>query len=107
MNLKTGVSRKESTPNFLKNEHFLPPDTHTCVCVTEGKKCLFFGKFGVLCLLETPVLRLALLAYYRRILKKTASEVMSMHKHYRDNKTAAVDLTNLTNIDTRLNFLFN
>ena len=26
--LKTGVSRKQSTPNFPKNEHFLPPDTH-------------------------------------------------------------------------------
>ena len=28
MNLKTGVSRKQSTPNFPKKEHFLPPDTH-------------------------------------------------------------------------------
>ena len=28
-NLKTGVSRKQSTPNFPKNEYFLPPDTHT------------------------------------------------------------------------------
>ena len=24
--LKTGVLRKQITPNFLKNEHFLPPD---------------------------------------------------------------------------------
>ena len=31
------------------------------------KKCLFFGKFSVLCFLETPVLRFALLPYYRRI----------------------------------------
>ena len=29
-NLKTGVSRKQSTPNFPKNKHFLPPDTDTC-----------------------------------------------------------------------------
>ena len=29
MNLKTGVSRKQSMPNFPKNKHFLPPDTHT------------------------------------------------------------------------------
>ena len=28
-NLKTGVTRKQSTPNFPKNEHFLPLDTHT------------------------------------------------------------------------------
>ena len=46
-----GVSRKQSTPNFPKNEHFLPPDTHT----------------HVLCFLETPVLRFALLPYHRRI----------------------------------------
>ena len=32
-----------------------------------GKKCSFFRKFGVLCILETPVLRFALLPYYRRI----------------------------------------
>ena len=29
MSLKTGVSRKQSTPNFPKKEHFLPLDTHT------------------------------------------------------------------------------
>ena len=40
------------------------PDTY--VCVSGGKKCLFFGNFGVLCFLETPVLRFALLPYYRR-----------------------------------------
>ena len=35
-------------------------------CVSGGKKCSFFGKFGVLCFLETPVLRFTLLPYYRR-----------------------------------------
>ena len=37
------------------------------VCVSGGKKCSLFGKFGVLCFLETPVLRFSLLPYYRRI----------------------------------------
>ena len=46
----------------ISEKHFLPPD----VCVSGGKKCLFFGYFGVLCFLETPVLRFALLPYYRR-----------------------------------------
>ena len=64
--LKTNVSRKPSSPNFLKNQHFLPPDTHTYVCVLGGKKCSVFGKFGALCFLEISVLRLALLPYYRR-----------------------------------------
>ena len=49
-NLKTEVTRKQSTPSFPKNEH-LSPDTHTYVCVLEGKKCSFFGKLGVLCFL--------------------------------------------------------
>ena len=31
-----------------------------------GKKRSFFGKFGVLCILVTSVLRFALLSYYRR-----------------------------------------
>ena len=34
--------------------------------VVQGKKCSFSGKFGVLCFLETPVLRFALLPYYRQ-----------------------------------------
>ena len=29
-NLKTEVTRKQSTPNFPKSEHSLPPDIHTC-----------------------------------------------------------------------------
>ena len=37
------------------------------MCVSGGKECLFLGKFGVLCFLETSVLRFALLYYYRRI----------------------------------------
>ena len=36
------------------------------VCVSGGKKCLFFGNFGVRCFLETLVLKFALLPYYRR-----------------------------------------
>ena len=67
VNLKTGVSRKQSTPKFLKNKHFLPPDTHRCL--SGGKKCSFFRNFGVLCFLETPVLRFTTLPYYRRLCK--------------------------------------
>ena len=67
-NLKTEVTRKLIMPNFPKNEHFLPLDRYTYVCVSGGKKCSFFGKFGVLCFLITSVLRFAILQYYRRIL---------------------------------------
>ena len=38
---------------------------------TEDKKCSFFGKFGVLCFLETSVLRFGLSPYYRQICHKS------------------------------------
>ena len=41
------------------------PMIHTYVCVSGGKKCSFFGKFGELWFFETPVLRFAILPYYR------------------------------------------
>ena len=31
-NFKTGISRKQSAPNFPKDKYFLPPDTHTYLC---------------------------------------------------------------------------
>ena len=72
-NLKTGVSRKRNTPKFPENKHFLHFYTH--VSVSGGKRCLFFGNFEVLCFLETPVLRFALVCcpyeeMYKRILSQ-------------------------------------
>ena len=32
---------------FAEKLTFLPPDTHMYVCVSEGNKCMFFGKFCV------------------------------------------------------------
>ena len=37
---------------------------HTCLYLYH--KCSFIGKFGVLCFLETPVLRFVFLSYYRQ-----------------------------------------
>ena len=42
-------------------------ESRTYVCVSGGKKCSSFRKFGVLCFLETSVLRFTLLSYYRRL----------------------------------------
>ena len=61
---RNGCFKKTKQPNFPKNKHFLPP--YTYVCVSGGEKCFFFWKFGVLCFLETPILRFALLPYCRR-----------------------------------------
>ena len=68
VNLKTGVTRKQSLPNYSKNEHLLPSDRHTYMFVSEDINVRFFGIFVVLCFLATSVLRFAFLPYYRRII---------------------------------------
>ena len=67
-NLKTGVSRKQSAPNFPKTDISYPL-TRTRTCEYQGVRNVRFSeKFGVLCFLETPFLRFPLLPYYLRIL---------------------------------------
>ena len=61
LNLETVATRKQSTPNFSKNDHFLSPDMHTLICLSGCKKCSFFGKFVAFCFLVTTVLRVILL----------------------------------------------
>ena len=63
---QNGCFEKTKHAKFSKKTDFLPPDTHTWVCVSEGKKCLFVGKIDLFCFLETPILRFALLPYYQR-----------------------------------------
>ena len=41
-NLKTGVSRKQSTPNFPKNEHFLPFEHFLRTCAHHGVRNVRF-----------------------------------------------------------------
>ena len=41
-NLKTGVSRKQSTTNVPKNKHFLPPDTQGVRNVSFMENLTFF-----------------------------------------------------------------
>ena len=57
--LKTGVAKKQ-------NAKFSGKTKISYTCVSGAKKCSFFKKFGVLCFLLTPVLRIGLLPYYRR-----------------------------------------
>ena len=66
---KRVFKKKQSTPNFPKNEHLLPPDKRKYVCVSGVKKCSFFGQFGVLCVLEAPVVILTLLPHYQQVAK--------------------------------------
>ena len=44
-NLKTGVARKQSTPNFLKSKHFLSTDPTFLIartCAYQGLRNVFF-----------------------------------------------------------------
>ena len=38
------AEQENKTQNFPKSKHILPPDSHTCVCLSVGKKCLLFRK---------------------------------------------------------------
>ena len=63
-------------PDFPKNEHFLPRVRTMHTCAYQGiRNVLFCRKFGVLCFLETPVLRFALLPYYRQITFVSATKI--------------------------------
>ena len=68
--------------------------------VPGDKKCSFFRKFGVLCFLETPVLRFALLPYYRRTnnesspskgANKKKENIWQHHSKVIDNKRAHLE----------------
>ena len=48
------------------------------VCISGGKKCSFFGKFSVLCFLETPILRSVLLPYSQRVLEYLKDQKISL-----------------------------
>ena len=64
---QNGGNKKAKHAKFSERRTFPTPNTHTYACVSEGKKCSFFGKFGVLGFLLTSVLRFVLLPYYRGI----------------------------------------
>ena len=46
----------------FSDKHFVSPDSLTYVCVSEGKKCLFLGKFGMLCFIVPSVFEIRLFA---------------------------------------------
>ena len=55
-------NKKAKHAKFSEKRTFLTP---------RGEKCSFFGEFGVLCFLVTPVLRFAVLLYHRRNIQMT------------------------------------
>ena len=61
---QNGCLKKTKHANFPKTNIFYPLIRTRTYAYQGGKKCSFFGKLGVLCFLETPVLRFVLLPYY-------------------------------------------
>ena len=107
---QNGCFKKQSAPNFPKNEH-LPPDTHTDVCVSEVKNVRFFGKFNVLCFLETPAWRIVLLPYYRRSMISEQNIYMRHKKIHEMNSLSFIwkiplHKTKTKNFKKHLTFLF-
>ena len=62
------VFRENKTRQIFRKTNIFNPliRTRMYVSVSRGNKCSFFRKFAVVCFLETPVLRFALLPHYRR-----------------------------------------
>ena len=57
------VSRKKA-PQIFRKTNISYPLIRTRTCPYQKvRKCSFFGKFDVLCVLETPIMRLAFLSY--------------------------------------------
>ena len=67
INILSVIRQKGESQNgcFKKRKHAIFSEKRTSP-VSGSNKYYFFGKFGALCFLETPVLRFALLPYYRR-----------------------------------------
>ena len=62
----------------IKNECFKKTN-QVNVCVSGGKKCSFFGKFVLLCFLETPALRFAFLRYFQWNMKPLQINLLPVH----------------------------
>ena len=60
------VFQENKARQIFRKTNISYPLIRTRTCAYRGKKCSFFGKFDVPCFLEKPVLRFALLLYYRR-----------------------------------------
>ena len=78
------------------------------MCVSGGKKCSFFGKFDVLCFLETPVLSFALLPYLLPYQRTKINKCFLKDTFFRDILSSLTDMRQQVSflIRERLAFLF-
>ena len=80
------IKQKDESQNrcFKKTKHFKLSEKRTFLIhlLSGGKKCSFFGKFDVLCFLEIPVLRFALLPYNRRYIVQFTSCIQGVYNEW-------------------------
>ena len=65
---QNGYFKKTKHAKFSEKTNISYPLKRICTCAYQEVRTLFFGKFGGICFLETPVLSFAFLPYYRRFL---------------------------------------
>ena len=71
---QNGCFKKTKHAKCLEKRTSLTPWYAHVRVRSGGKKSSFFGKFGVLYFLETPVLRVAILPYYRRFINLSLNQ---------------------------------
>ena len=82
------VFQENKARQISQKRTFLTPWYAYYVCILVGKKSSFFGKFDEFCFLEKPLLRFALLPYYRRY-------VMFLEVNFKNNLMVIKNCENL------------
>ena len=77
---QNGGNKQKKHAESFKNGYFSTP--WYARTGAGCKKCLFFGKFGVLCFIVTSVLIFSLLLYYRRIYNYSHQEYFNSTKFW-------------------------
>ena len=94
--VKSSVIRqkgKSQSGFFKKTKHAIFPENEQ-IKETRRKKCSFFGKIGVLCFLETPVLRFV---RFRLITDEmTTQEILWLHDYFNIEQVLTKPLFNLS-----------
>ena len=78
--------KKTKHVKFYEKTNISNPLICTRTCTYQGvRNVRFFRKFDVPCFLETPVLRFALLPYYRRCMPSHQQKFTGFYKGYRNS----------------------
>ena len=102
------VFQENNARQVFRKTNMSNPLIRTRTCAYQGiRNVRFFGKFDVLFFIETPVLRFALLSYYRRSELIRHYRVDLMHPHlFRKNPNRSCSKKVINKYVNTLNVLF-